>query len=332
MPILYDPRFPTSSTFEVYNTMQFLRICVCLLGAMAAGCSGLVSLTDWSTAEPEVPELEQVGELKIYQLGATGIAFSPVGKYMATIENNIRPAGYRMSPWPTGNWIRVWYAANTPDSPFDFDHVGEIASIRPADGASSLHFTEDGKQLVFVTSEGVEYWDFLDHSTSKTIEEKDVRLEISADGRLLARINEGKIEVIDVQSNAIVGTIETGDIGSGPVAFTPDGLVMVVCTFKVGSQTELNVWNIQSGRHLTELASGSVTPYGPWLTFSQGLSSDSRFIAGSESENRIVILNLSTGQRHAVLGTHPGPTIYSVKFSKDGRLVASVAEGETGVS
>ncbi len=99
------------------------------------------------------------------------------------------------------------------------------------------------------------------------------------------------------------------------VAFSPDGT-----TLASGAVDSARLWNIATGREQFQLEGSNV--------LSVAFSPDGKTLAvGGQNGGDVVLYEVGTGQRIAVLEGRPGDdVVFSVAYSPDGRLLASASQ------
>jgi WD40 repeat protein len=259
-----------------------------LLASASGPLDGAVRLWDTATGK-NVATFEDPWAKPDYRSHATGVAFTPDGKTLASTHE---AAGYtairlwdvraRKPLRPLGVWtgqedeIHPYYAlAISPNRPIlaAGDHAGntdpwdlrtrrKIATLpglrRANDPVSALAFSADGRRLVSGSAglaRTVSVWDLATRQRIRTMNEDkeagNLALALSPDGKTLAWCcnRDEVVRLWDARSGKRTGTLRAGDGGVLAVAFRPDGQTLA----SGGDDHAVTLWDVASHKRTASL-------------------------------------------------------------------------------
>ncbi len=256
---------------------------------------GKVVLRDTATRT----QLGQLGK----NMNLVGVAFSPDGKTLATVE--------------TAEWglvygkVVLWDTATRTQ-------LGQLGS---GDQVCSVAFSPDGKTLATADFDGkVVLWDAATHTKLGELS-GGLRLDsvaFSPDGTTLAAGNdEDDVVLWDTAKRAKLGELSGGNPNEqetftpqGTIAFSPDGKTLGA----VDASGNVVLWDTATRTQLGQLSDGSPTE-------SVAFSPDGKTLATGDDAGNVVLWDTATRTQ---LGQLSGDVqIDSVAFSPDGKDLAS---------
>lgn len=322
------------------ETLQFLRGNTRAISSLAISRDGRLLAAGGEDNQTRVwdlvmgREIRRVGgPLTRYDLGATAVAFSPDGLWVATNLNEANDEGFlvnRAGIWEvsTGRVVHklegfgngVTSIAFSPDGSLIAagDYIGRAqiwethswnvlgslkgGSIREGQlwPASSLAFSPDGRWLALSAERGVALWNATTRQWSRSIEEAGYvqALAFSPDSKLLATVNlhSHHIEVWDLEAATCVLSIPEQPAEIGSLKFSADGSRLAA----PGLDHTIHAWDAVSGRHLTTLSghSGEVKA----VAFTQ----DGRWLVSASIDGSVRLWDLSAGSATVLLATISG--------------------------
>jgi WD40 repeat protein len=263
--------------------------------AVAYDNTGKVVLRDTATRT----QLGQLGK----NMNLVGVAFSPDGKTLATVE--------------TAEWglvygkVVLWDTATRTQ-------LGQLGS---GDQVCSVAFSPDGKTLATADFDGkVVLWDAATHTKLGELS-GGLRLDsvaFSPDGTTLAAGNdEDDVVLWDTAKRAKLGELSGGNPNEqetftpqGTIAFSPDGKTLGA----VDASGNVVLWDTATRTQLGQLSDGSPTE-------SVAFSPDGKTLATGDDAGNVVLWDTATRTQ---LGQLSGDVqIDSVAFSPDGKDLAS---------
>jgi WD40 repeat protein len=265
-------------------------------GAVCVGAEQLVTLSaDWSIGA----SLNWLsGEISVWRPGDG----DPVGRLKPHRDRSVHALaladdGEIGASIGAGGLVALW-------RPRDGVVVGGIEPTSPIDPETcALSFSPDGRLLAVRTDgDSVELWTttpltFLDHlpETGEPV--------FSPDGRWAAASGAG-VSLYDIRA----GTAAVMLPGRGPLAFTPDGSLLVVGT----PDGNTAVWRTDAAQPVGYLAGGSP----------RALSPDGRVLALSGPGRDLHLVDVPTGATLARLTGHRGE-VQSLAVGPGGRVVVA---------
>jgi WD40 repeat protein len=239
------------------------------------------------------------------------VAFSPDGKTLATGADD-----GAVTLWgPVTGRVRAigTFAAGTPSG----TPVGTLA------------FSPDGKMLVMGNADATTVWDVATRRQVARFPLAAYSLAFSADGKTLALVGDGDVELCDLDTHQVTATLTTGYEGwVSAVAFSPDGKTLATSSYD-GMTT---LWDIPA-RHLTATLSPvqadlyAKNQGNPALVaFRPGGKS---FVSGSDGT--LTLWDVAKRRATATLVSTRSARWTAMAISPDGKTVAAVPEDGYGV-
>ncbi len=285
------------------NTKMYARA----IGADALGFVGLTfdtrfalmkgkgSLGTWDTSTGHLQRAMQIDQEVIKKDGGDNIAaISPDGKFVAYATSNVflfdAISGTQLSVL-TGHQGRVDSLTFSPDGKI-LASGGDDRKIRLWDTSSgtllrtltgsgghvnTIAFTSDGKTLVSGSQERiVTFWNVADGQISSQIKGSTgavYKVIVSNSGTVAALTGSAIIKVWDVQTGAVLHTLDAHNGDNYICDWSPDGHVLIACTF----DGNVNTWDVDSGTLVSTVkcndyyVSGlAFTPDGDYLAVKYG--------------------------------------------------------------
>ncbi|MFD0556170.1 WD domain G-beta repeat uncharacterized protein [Stackebrandtia endophytica] len=199
---------------------------------------------DGSSSSPPRPDAQGwSSQTLIADIATEALAFSPSGDRLA-----VGRAGA----------VEIWDVDGGHLDTIAIGDDNEWSYLEP-----KLEFSPDGKLLAVAGRDHVSLWD-VDGGTSVTKLEVDTTPAFggfSSDGSRLA-FSDGKVlklwdvatESVNITINALVATKNSHDINQ--LAFSSDGALLASRGWGGSSDAPIEVWDVSSGRRVTQLANG----------------------------------------------------------------------------
>jgi WD40 repeat protein len=248
---------------------------------------------DNSIALWDVASGSRRGSLSGHSSSVNSVAFSRDGKTIASGSSD--------------HTIRLWNVATN----------SELRLLREHSSPTSAEFSIDGKTIEDAGGKKTKLWD-VSTGTMQAVDrpERVYSGEISPDGKMLARISDNSIKLIEAASGKEIRTIKPHSTNVYSIRFSPNGRILASGS-NTGGPTEL--WDVSSGDQLATLAGDSTNII--VLAFSR----DSKMLAGGR-DRAIALWDVASGALLHSLnnaegeGSNPFPPIV---FSHDGKLIAT---------
>lgn len=268
------------------------------------------------------------------------LSYAPDGKSVALICNADSVRIWR--PWESstlpilaGHQAEAWTVAFSPDGETlasgGDDHVVRLWDLRSGSQkgilkhpslVSKLAFSPDGQTLATTCFDSsVRLWDLsraTERWTYRAPTKKPRCLAFSPDGRQLAiGGNAGCTTILDAATGSEIFRLDAGDFMVTGLAFSGDGKRL----FVGNTGSILSTWDTGTGRMLDSVL---CTPEIQALK----VSPDGRSIALANSNGRIRLRDIQTGQEHLSLSKHR-EVVHALAYSADSRTLASAGEDHT---
>lgn len=197
--------------------------------------------------------------------------------------------------------------------------VASAATLRIADGAEGVAFSDD-RTLITVSDTGkIRLWDVAtgEPRTSPKSAEPAYSVALSPDGGTLATGgSDDGVVLWNVAEREVADTISTGhDSGVWAVAFSPDGKILAT-----GSEdAKVRLWNVATRERIATLTGHEAE------VRTVAFSPDGRTLASGGSDEAVRLWDITTRETTDTLSGH-GSWVQAVAFSPDGRTLATAAD------
>jgi WD40 repeat protein/type II secretory pathway pseudopilin PulG len=294
----------------------------------------------WSELAMWRPEdWRQMGRLAAHPSGLWDISFNRTGKIVTTIraDKTVRlvnaETGSELASLAfeddvesaslTSDDAHLLVTREYPPAPEVWD-VGErrqLAALSdPGGGVDSIAF-DSGHRLVATSGVDGTYriWD-ADKGTE--LHRFKGGCCLSADGRLYVHSEGYVIEIRQVATDAVVLrlTRDKQNWPSGPLRLSPDGMRLVLMTRPPEGVVEL--WDTAKQTLIARLSNDPKQAWIVWCEFSP----DGKLLATVDTRSRVYLWDASTGQLLRQVEPRPDTRYISIRFSGDGRLLATANE------
>jgi WD40 repeat protein len=262
-------------------------------------------------------------ELKPYSQAVTSLAFSPDGRYLATIESRSHPYGTRVSyvgkpvaqlgVWSIGDIVQI-HARNISRIEFDGDMF-------------DLQFSPDGSEVLTWTSDELLRWNVGSNSLSRQPASEGWKT-ISPDGKTYAgRIGE-EAEVVVVRElggDQLGATLDAAGARIVPIAFSNDGNCLATLVGPLlKSPHRVLIWD---WRHGTVQSQFPIKANSMWF-FS--FSPDGKLCAAASIDRETIeVWNPLTGT-HVTTFDFDSDGFHGLTFSPDNRFLVACGEAGSG--
>ena len=200
-------------------------------------------------------------------------------------------------------------------------HLPEGVTARLGKGAlgrgdRAVALSADGRCLAVASGIGVWLYEAASSRALALLPTESAvhSVSFSIDGTLAAGVDNGRVELWEVETGERIGTLRHGDRGFSLVAFSPDG-----ATLAIGSEDQvIKVWDVATWQEVGtwEVQEGSLAP--PPVAFSP----DGTRLASGGPDGTVRLWDVAAQEEVATLEGHTG-WVTSVSFSPDGGLLAS---------
>jgi WD40 repeat protein len=286
----------------------------------------------------DVTSRQRVRQLRGHHAKVTSLVYTPDGQILFSGDTDGKVLVWDM--WSETNHVQIpnKLRAFGYDPP-QFSPDGKLLALAIANGASSIldsatlqphssiegefvAFSPDSRQVAYTASHGlqrilqVRYFGAAAPRASLPLFFGDRFLEwhISPDGRYLVSTIFGRGTVLfDATTGDRLLSRACGEDEIPQNEFLADGR-----TFVSAAGSALGFWDVSSRQKTRTLDCGSTL-------LSLAVSPDSRFLAASREDLKIVLWDLRAGVDPEVLSGHQAP-VWALAFSPDGRTLASGGE------
>ena len=283
-----------------------------LTGLVFSSLAASIAAAD-SPVERRLPEL--IGQ-------ASGMAFSPDGKFLATVSD-----GYLLN-----GRLRVWNVATRRERTIKFDHPANL-------GISTVAWSPDGQWLATaywrqVKLEPAGFVALLDVRTGNLINEwkasngPTFSVAFSADGATIASGGaDGRVRLWDVNSLKERRALKAADSRVYGVAFSADGRYLAA----VNGDATVTVWDA-AGKNIkfSVNAHNRIDLGGTGKAMARALafSPDGARLAAGVAPGRIVVWDVASGRPNRPIELLESETVRSLAFRPIDNMLA-IAAGPT---
>ncbi|SIO60747.1 WD40 repeat [Singulisphaera sp. GP187] len=233
---------------------------------------------------------------------------------VALIERWVTEGARYDSDNPDEDWVAVWRRRAPVIVPERYPTAVPIAAVA---------FSPDGSSLATSGNHEVNLWKVPDGTPERRlrgVEERVHEIAYSPNGQWLATASgdpgrSGSVKLWSATRNGQAEPVRTlfeGDDSIFAVAFSPDSAHVAAA----GSDRTIRVWNVESGKLLTE-----IDDHADWI-LGLSFSPDGRLLATASRDKTSKVFDWA---KKATLVTFAGhaDTVYAVTFTPDGRRIAT---------
>ena len=199
---------------------------------------------------------------------------------------------------------------NRAGTGFDLWEVSRqhLATFELAEEVHAVTFAPDGR-LAAGSKEGVELWDLeTETGTATSLSGAAAAVALSPDGAMLASVSGTEVQLLDMASGQVTGTLSEHTHPIRSLAFSPVGAMLAT-----GAEDGIRVWDLE-----TQSATAALPVDATAVAFSPD---GTRLVSGS---GHVQLWDLAT---QTEVATYPHSRISAVAFSPDGTRVASGGTG-----
>lgn len=260
----------------------------------------------------------------------TPAPISPTNALSLTPQAKIQFSSWELvlaADWsPNGETLAI--AAGEQIHLYRADSLEERLTLQAGVWTPSLSFSPDNNTLASGGRDGsVRVWDVSSGEARFSISahKKGVNaVAFGPNGRLIASAgNDGMVRLWDAEIGDLQGQMIGGAYAIPSVVFTQDGASLAIANGNV-----IRFRDVHTQRFILTLRGES-------SFYSLALSPDGQLLASGDSDNSVLLWDLSTGKANHSLRAHTGEVakaaalIWRVAFSPDGRLLASAGGDQT---
>jgi len=221
----------------------------------------------------------------------------------------LSPDGTRLALGHGDGTLEVWDL--TSGQTRRYGHSGRVAA---------LAFSPDGSRLASGSLDRtIKVWDPrapVDLPPGKQQQKRVWRMAFSPDGKLVAWTTDlGPTTVAEVATGQVLATIYGTGLMTG---FSSDGK-----TVASGAANGVGLWNVATWQPRAAFEGHS-----EWV-IAVAFSPDGRSMASGSKDGTVILWDIASGRKRAVLDGHPSKWVWSLAFSPDGACLAS-AGGDDG--
>ncbi|AFY46334.1 WD40 repeat-containing protein [Nostoc sp. PCC 7524] len=284
----------------------------------------------------------EVNTLKGHSGEVISVAYSPDGKYLASVsdDNTIKiwesstgkavqtlqghsSAVYSVAYSPDGKYL----ASASDDNTIKIWESSTGKVVQTLQGHSSavysVAYSPDGKYLASASSDNtIKIWE---SSTGKAVQTLQGHRSVvysvaySPDSKYLASASwDNTIKIWDLSTGKVVQTLQGHSDSVYSVAYSPDGKYLA----SASSDNTIKIWDISTGKAVQTFQGHSRD------VNSVAYSPDGKHLASASLDNTIKIWDISTGKTVQTLQGHSS-AVMSVAYSPDGKHLASASADNT---
>jgi WD40 repeat protein len=232
---------------------------------------------------------------------ASGVAYSPNGKIVATISPNGAGA--------TASTVNLWDAASHQ----------ELGGAVTVDATELLGFSPDGNTVITADGSTVNFWDVATSRQVGALIGGVAPVTFSPDGKILAAITLHGAGLWNIATHQELGRpVRVGpNDGAMDVAFSPDGKTLATGGYLgVGAQ----LWNVATHRRI-----GAPDRVGDGAVDAVAFSRGGRYLATGNDLGKTWLWNVETGDVIGRPMINGDTSVNAVAFTADGDTLATAS-------
>jgi WD40 repeat protein len=289
--------------------MKLRHLAFCAFGLILSYAAGARAQDDLQDPVANVPSIEPSGVLKGHTKTIHGVAFSTDGKLIVSVDEDI---------------AIVWDASTGKLLHRLEKGVGEHL------GGHSVAFAPDGKTLAIGGRFGdVFLWDVASGKFKGKLDEPSLAvlcLAYSPDGSILAASHDqAEVMLFDTKESKLLGKIKPSKGNIKSFAFSADGKTLAALT-----NHELSTWDVQTRTQRKSLPLPATGIYWQYTAVACAPKASVVVASGGELMSpKTIAFDLKTLRPMGGLETSQfEPSIESLRFSPDGKILASGGSGK----